>query len=117
MSRIRVMAARLYAAFIHAQLFVMSCRSKLTKFLLLIPIMLLPKAVLADGDLADIFRHASDGADDAEGSFVRIGRFIGVVLFLGGLIGLKKSVNKGEWGWLVAFYLSSLGCYLSPYLK
>ncbi len=37
MSRIRVVAARLYAAFIHAQLFVMSCRSKLTKFLLLIP--------------------------------------------------------------------------------
>lgn len=31
MSRIRVVAARLYAAFIHAQLFVMSCRSKLTK--------------------------------------------------------------------------------------
>lgn len=28
MSRIRVVAARLYAAFIHAQLFVMSCRSK-----------------------------------------------------------------------------------------
>ncbi|HCP3793834.1 TPA: IncI1-type conjugal transfer protein TraR, partial [Escherichia coli] len=53
MSRIRVVAARLYAAFIHAQLFVMSCRSKLTKFLLLIPMMLLPKAVLADGDLAD----------------------------------------------------------------
>ncbi len=50
MSRIRVVAARLYAAFIHAQLFVMSCRSKLTKFLLLIPMMLLPKAV-ADGDL------------------------------------------------------------------
>lgn len=39
MSRIRVVAARLYAAFIHAQLFVMSCRSKLTKFLLLIPMM------------------------------------------------------------------------------
>ncbi|EHR0600499.1 conjugal transfer protein TraR, partial [Shigella sonnei] len=32
MSRIRVVAARLYAAFIHAQLFVMSCRSKLTKY-------------------------------------------------------------------------------------
>ena len=98
MSRIRVMAARLYAAFIHAQLFVMSCRSKLTKFLLLIPMMLLPKAVLADGDLADIFRHASDGADDAEGSFVRIGRFIGVVLFLGGLIGLKKVGKQGGMG-------------------
>lgn len=46
MSRIRVVAARLYAAFIHAQLFVMSCRSKLTKFLLLIPMMLLPKPFL-----------------------------------------------------------------------
>ncbi|MCV5148068.1 hypothetical protein OFB99_25785, partial [Escherichia coli] len=57
MSRIRVVAARLYAAFIHAQLFVMSCRSKLTKFLLLIPMMLLPKAVLADGDLADMVRN------------------------------------------------------------
>ena len=49
MSRIRVVAARLYAAFIHAQLFVMSCRSKLTKFLLLNPMKLLPKADLADG--------------------------------------------------------------------
>ncbi|HGX8715080.1 TPA: DUF6750 family protein, partial [Escherichia coli] len=63
-----------------------------------IPMMLLPKAVLADGDLADIFRHASDGADDAEGSFVRIGRFIGVVLFLGGLIGLKKVGKQGGMG-------------------
>ncbi|UGJ71187.1 hypothetical protein LQQ76_26275 (plasmid) [Escherichia coli] len=51
MSRIRVVAARLYAAFIMHKLFVMSCRSKLTKYLLLIPMMLLPKAVLADGDL------------------------------------------------------------------
>ena len=98
MSRIRVVAARLYAAFIHAQLFVMSCRSKLTKFLLLIPMMLLPKAVLADGDLADIFRHASDGADDAVGSFVRMRRFIGVVLLLGGLIGLKKVGKQGGMG-------------------
>lgn len=61
MSRIRVVAARLYAAFIHAQLFVMSCRSKLTKFLLLIPMMLLPKAVLADGDLADMVRNVEQG--------------------------------------------------------
>ena len=45
MSRIRVVAARLYAAFIHAQLFVMSCRSKLTKFLLLIPMMISPVIV------------------------------------------------------------------------
>ena len=48
MSRIRVVAARLYAAFIHAQLFVMSGPSTQTKFLLLIPTMLLLKAVLAD---------------------------------------------------------------------
>ena len=72
MSRIRVVAARLYAAFIHAQLFVMSCRSKLTKYLLLIPMMLLPKAVLADGDLADMVR--------------------------GGLIGLKKVGKQGGMG-------------------
>ena len=98
MSRIRVVAARLYAAFIHAQLFVMSCRSKLTKFLLLIPMMLLPKAVLADGDLADMVRHASDGADAAEDSFLRIGRFVGVILFLGGLIGLKKVGKQGGMG-------------------
>ncbi|ELT9933526.1 conjugal transfer protein TraR [Escherichia coli] len=98
MSRIRVMAARLYAAFIHAQLFVMSCKSKLTRLLLLIPMMLLPKAVLADGDLADMVRHASDGADAAEGSFLRIGRFVGVILFLGGLIGLKKVGKQGGAG-------------------
>ena len=98
MPRIRVMAARLYAAFIHAHLFVMSCNNKLTKLLLLIPMMLLPKAVLADGDLADMVRHASDGADAAEDSFLRIGRFVGVILFLGGLIGLKKVGKQGGMG-------------------
>ena len=90
MSRIRVVAARLYAAFIHAQLFVMSCRSKLTKFLLLIPMMLLPKAVLADGDLADMVRNVEQGAKTAQSSSLTIAQFIGVILFLGGLIGLKK---------------------------
>ena len=90
MSRIRVVAARLYAAFIHAQLFVMSCRSKLTKFLLLIPMMLLPKAVLADGDLADMVRNVEQGAKTAQSSSLTIAQFIGVIAFLGGLIGLKK---------------------------
>lgn len=117
MSRIRVVAARLYAAFIHAQLFVMSCRSKLTKFLLLIPMMLLPKAVLADGDLADMVRNVEQGAKTAQSSSLTIAQFIGVILFLGGLIGLKKLGNKGGWDWLVAFYLSSLGRYLSPDLN
>ncbi len=117
MSRIRVVAARLYAAFIHAQLFVMSCRSKLTKFLLLIPMMLLPKAVLADGDLADMVRNVEQGAKTAQSSSLTIAQFIGVIAFLGGLIGLKKLGNKGGWDWLVAFYLSSLGRYLPPDLK
>ena len=76
MSRIRVVAARLYAAFIHAQLFVMSCRSKLTKYLLLIPMMLLPKAVLADGDLADMVRNVGEGAKTAQSSSLTIAQFI-----------------------------------------
>ena len=91
MSRIRVVAARLYAAFIHAQLFVMSCRSKLTKFLLLIPMMLLPKAVLADGDLADMVRNVEQGAKTAQSSSLTIAQFIGV-------IGLKKVGKQGGMG-------------------
>lgn len=104
MSRIRVVAARLYAAFIHAQLFVMSCRSKLTKLLLLIPMMLLPKAVLADGDLADMVRNVEQGAKTAQSSSLTIAQFIGVIAFLGGLIGLKKLGNKG---------MGLAGCILS----
>ncbi len=118
MSRIRVVAARLYAAFIHAQLFVMSCRSKLTKFLLLIPMMLLPKAVLADGDLADMVRNVEQGAKTAQSSSLTIAQFIGVIAFLGGPDWAEKKLgNKGGWDWLVAFYLSSLGRYLPPDLK
>ncbi len=112
-----VVAARLYAAFIHAQLFVMSCRSKLTKYLLLIPMMLLPKAVLADGDLADMVRNVGEGAKN---STVIINHYCAVHRrnsVSRGLIGLKKLGNKGGWDWLVALYLSSLGRYLSPDLK
>ena len=98
MSRIRVVAARLYAAFIHAQLFVMSCRSKLTKFLLLIPMMLLPKAVLAAGDFADRGRSAEPGAKTAQSPSLTIAQNIGVILFLGGLIGLKKVGKQGGMG-------------------
>ena len=107
MSRIRVVAARLYAAFIHAQLFVMSCRSKLTKFLLLIPMMLLPKAVLADGDLADMVRNVEQGAKTAQSSSLTIAQFIGVILFLGGLIGLKK-VGKGLAGCILSIVIGAL---------
>nr|AYU69058.1 hypothetical protein D0368_00306 [Escherichia coli] len=96
----------------------MSCRSKLTKFLLLIPMMLLPKAVLADGDLADMVRNVEQGAKTAQSSSLTIAQFIGVIAFLGGLIGLKKVGKQGGDGdWLVAFYLSSLGRYLPPDLK
>ncbi len=95
----------------------MSCRSKLTKFLLLIPMMLLPKAVLADGDLADMVRNVEQGAKTAQSSSLTIAQFIGVILFLGGLIGLKKVGKQGGMDWLVALYLSSLGRYLSPDLK
>ncbi len=51
MSRIRVVAARLYAAFIHAQLFVMSCRRKMTKLLMLITMMLLEYSGVSDVDM------------------------------------------------------------------
>lgn len=98
MSHLRVMAARLYAAFIHAQLFVMHCRSKIIDLLLLIPMMLLPKAVLADGDLADMIRSVGDGARSAQSSSLSIGQFIGVILFLGGLIGFKKVGKQGGMG-------------------
>ncbi len=52
--------------------------------------MLLPKAVLADGDLADMVRNVGEGAKTAQSSSITIAQFIGVILFLGGLIGLKK---------------------------
>lgn len=74
--------------------------------------MLLPKAVLADGDLADMVRNVGEGAKTAQSSSITIAQFIGVILFLGGLIGLKKVGKQGGWDWLVALYLSSLGRYL-----
>ncbi|EEJ4252316.1 conjugal transfer protein TraR [Salmonella enterica subsp. enterica serovar 4,[5],12:b:-] len=98
MSRIRVMAARLHAAFILAQLFVMACRNKIIDLLLLIPVMLLPGAVLADGDLADMVRNVEQGAKTAQSSSLNIAQFIGVIAFLGGLIGLKKVGKQGGMG-------------------
>ncbi len=74
--------------------------------------MLLPKAVLADGDLADMVRNVEQGAKTAQSSSLTIAQFIGVILFLGGLIGLKKVGKQGGWDWLVALYLSSLGVLL-----
>ncbi|KAB3088174.1 conjugal transfer protein TraR [Escherichia coli] len=106
MPRIRVTAACVYAAIIHAQLFFMTCRSKLIERLLLIPVMLLPKAVLADGDLADIVSNASAGAKSSEGSLLTIARFIGVVLFIGAIIGFKKVGKQGGMG--LAACISSL---------
>lgn len=98
MSRIRAMAAHLYAAFIHVQLFMMKCRNKIIALLLLIPMMLLPKAVLADGDLADMVRSVGDGAKTAQSSTLTIAQFIGVILVIGGIIGFKKVGKQGGMG-------------------
>lgn len=90
MSRLRVMMARVCTAFIYVQIFLMNCRDKIISLLLLLPAMLLPRTVMADGDLFDMIRNVGDGAKGATGSTLNIAQFIGVVMFIGGLLGFKK---------------------------
>ncbi|EDJ1091142.1 conjugal transfer protein TraR [Salmonella enterica] len=88
--RVRSMATRAGTAFFHAQLFLMNCRDRVINLLVLLPLMLLPRAVLADGDLADMVRHVGDGAKTSQTSALTIAQFIGVIMFIGGVIGFKK---------------------------
>ncbi|EDJ8986994.1 conjugal transfer protein TraR [Salmonella enterica subsp. diarizonae] len=96
--RVRVMAARAATAFFYAQLFLMNIRDRMINLLLLLPMMLLPRAVLADGDLADMLRSASDGAKSAQTSSLTIAQFIGVIMFIGGVVGFKKVGKQGGIG-------------------
>ena len=79
MSRLRAMAARLRAASVYVQLCLMACRDRLVRLLLLLPVMLLPHTAMARG---------------SSSSFVAIGQVIGLVLFIGGLLGLKQIGKK-----------------------
>lgn len=100
--RVRVMAARAAAAFftttVYAQLFLMNIRDRMINLLLLLPMMLLPRAVLADGDLADMVRSVGDGAKSAQTSSLSIAQFIGVIMFIGGVVGFKKVGKQGGIG-------------------
>ena len=63
-------------------------------------------------------RNVEQGAKTAQSSSLTIAQFIGVILFLGGLIGPEKSWgNKGGWDWLVCIVSIVIGRYLSPDLK
>ena len=90
MSRLRAMAARLRAASVYVQLCLMACRDRLVRLLLLLPVMLLPHTAMAN-TLFDMIKTVGDGA---RGSFVAIGQVIGLVLFIGGLLGLKQIGKK-----------------------
>ncbi|EBX8423419.1 conjugal transfer protein TraR [Salmonella enterica subsp. enterica serovar Urbana] len=96
--RVRVMTARAAAAFFYAQLFLMNIRDRMINLLILLPMMLLPRAVLAEGDLADMLRSAGDGAKSAQTSSLSIAQFIGVIMFIGGLVGFKKVGKQGGIG-------------------
>lgn len=96
--RVRVMTARAATAFFYAQLFLMNIRDRMINLLLLLPMMLLPRAVLADGDLADMVRSVGDGAKSAQTSSLTIAQFIGVIMFIGGLVGFKKVGKQGGIG-------------------
>ncbi|EAW1321294.1 conjugal transfer protein TraR [Salmonella enterica] len=92
------MATRAGTAFFHAQLFLMNCRDRVINLLVLLPLMLLPRAVLADGDLADMVRHVGDGAKTSQTSTLTIAQFIGVIMFIGGVVGFKKVGKQGGIG-------------------
>ncbi|EIH4124982.1 hypothetical protein CHO15_005321, partial [Escherichia coli] len=87
MSRFRAMTARLCAAFIYVQLYLVACRDRLIRLLLLLPVILLPHTAMAN-TLFDMIKTVGDGAKGSSSSFVAIGQVIGLVLFIGGLLGL-----------------------------
>lgn len=93
MSRLRAMAARLRAASVYVQLCLMVCRDRLVRLLLLLPVMLLPHTAMAN-TLFDMIKTVGDGARGSSSSFVAIGQVIGLVLFIGGLLGLKQIGKK-----------------------
>ena len=92
MSRLRAMAARLRAASVYVQLCLMACRDRLVRLLLLLPVML-PHTAMAN-TLFDMIKTVGDGARGSSSSFVAIGQVIGLVLFIGGLLGLKQIGKK-----------------------
>ena len=94
MSRLRAMAARLRAASVYVQLCLMACRDRLVRLLLLLPVMLLPHTAMAN-TLFDMIKTVGDGARGSSSSFVAIGQVIGLVLFIGGLLGLKQKPGAG----------------------
>ena len=91
MSRLRAMAARLRAASVYVQLCLMACRDRLVRLLLLLPVRLLPHTA---NTLFDMIKTVGDGARGSSSSFVAIGQVIGLVLFIGGLLGLKQIGKK-----------------------
>lgn len=98
MSRFRAMTARLCAAFIYVQLYLVACRDRLIRLLLLLPVILLPHTAMAN-TLFDMIKTVGDGAKGSSSSFVAIGQVIGLVLFIGGLLGLKQIGKNPEQGW------------------
>ncbi|HGV1613186.1 TPA: DUF6750 family protein, partial [Escherichia coli] len=71
----------------------MACRDRLVRLLLLLPVMLLPHTAMAN-TLFDMIKTVGDGARGSSSSFVAIGQVIGLVLFIGGLLGLKQIGKK-----------------------
>lgn len=61
--------------------------------------------MLADGDLADMVRAAADGAKTSQTATLTIAQYIGVVLFIGGIVGFKKVGRQGG-GSLIACIVS-----------
>ena len=90
MSHLRAIAARAYAALFSALISLLSLRDRAIAALLLLPATLLPGAAMANGDLADMAKNVSEGAKVGQSSSLDIAQFVGVILFIGGLVGFKK---------------------------
>ncbi|MGJ3289479.1 DUF6750 family protein [Klebsiella sp. PL-2018] len=105
MSHLRAVTARARAFMFSVLVRLHDARERLTRVLLALPLILLPKAVLADGDLADMVRAVGDGAKTSQSASLTIAQFIGVVLFIGGVIGFKKVGRQGG-GSLIACIVS-----------
>lgn len=90
MSLFRAIYARIYAVVIFCQLTSMKFRERMIQGLCALVTFLLPGMAIADGDLADMLSSAAAGAKSGKTSVLEIAQAIGVFIFIGSLLALKK---------------------------
>lgn len=95
MSHLRAITARARASVFTILVRLHDARERACRVLMMLPLLLLPRAVLADGDLADMVRAVGEGAKTSQSATLTIAQFMGVVLFIGGIVGFKKVGRQG----------------------